>query len=154
MNVDYDYIASILNVFINSEKAHLSICDLKDAGINFEIDEYTIDEQFVFHMQRFMDAELISDENGDLEGLISIGIILTSNNTHTTVKTKIRLTQKGDDFAKALDNKEVLSKIKSEFKDAPFKVVFDASQKLFMHYFKKKIDTLIRVTRLSSALNN
>jgi len=40
-------------------------------------------------------------------------------------------------------NKEVLLKIKSELKDAPFKAIFDGSQKLPTHLVKKKIDTLM-----------
>ena len=56
---------------------------------------------------------------------------------------KIRLTQKGHDFAASLNNKEVLAKLKSELKDAPFKAVFKGGQKLLQFYFKKKIDLLI-----------
>jgi len=37
----------------------------------------------------------------------------------------------------------VFEKLKIEFKDAPFKVVFDGSQKLLQHYFKKKLNDIL-----------
>jgi hypothetical protein len=54
-----------------------------------------------------------------------------------------RLTQKGHDFASSLNNKEVMMRLKSEFKDAPFKVIFDSGQKLLEHFMKKKLDDLL-----------
>ena len=57
--------------------------------------------------------------------------------------TPIRLTQEGHDFATALANKEVLTRVKDELKDAPFKVIFDGSQKLLEHLMKKKLDVLL-----------
>lgn len=65
------------------------------------------------------------------------------NNSVSLSAVPIRLTQAGHNFANALHNKEVLSKLKSELKDAPFKTLFDGSQKLLEHYFKKKIDALV-----------
>ena len=69
----------------------------------------------------------------------------------------------GDDFAKEMDFlaevgvEEVIIEINSiggsikegfsifsAIKDAPFKTVFDGSQKLLQHFFKKKLDQLMR----------
>ncbi|MGR3042708.1 hypothetical protein ABMY36_22455 [Vibrio vulnificus] len=59
------------------------------------------------------------------------------------VERDIRLTQKGHDFASALSNKEVLEKLKAELTNAPFRVLFDGSQKLLEHYLTKKLDALL-----------
>jgi len=90
-----------------------------------------------------MDNDLISNEHGVVEGLITIGIRLNGNNSYGKVKNNIRLTQKGHDFAASLSNKEVLGKIMSELKESPFKAVFEGGQKLLEHIAKKKIDSLI-----------
>tara|TARA_R110001583_G_C5397870_1_gene385431 strand:+ start:368 stop:541 length:174 start_codon:yes stop_codon:yes gene_type:complete len=55
----------------------------------------------------------------------------------------MRLSQKGHDFAATLNNKEVFDKLKSEFKDMPFKTIFDGGQKLLNHFLKKRMDVLL-----------
>ncbi len=142
MNIDFEYVSKILDVFISSDKAHLSIVDLNNAGINSG--EPIIDQKFIFHMQILLDNNLISDQNGESNGLTTIGVGLNGNNTYRKLTTNIRLTQNGHDFAKALNNKEVLLKIKSELKDAPFKAIFDGSQKLLTHFLKKKLEAVIK----------
>ena len=142
MNIDFEYVSKILNVFINSDKAHLSIVDLNNAGI--DSGDPTIDQSFIFHMQILLDNNLISDQNGESCGLQTIGVGLNGNNTYRRLITNIRLTQNGHDFAKALNNKEVLLKIKSELKDAPFKAIFDGSQKMLTHFLKKKLEAVIK----------
>ncbi len=141
MHIDLEYISIILNVFIDSDKAHLSISDLNDAGV--DSGNGLIDDKFLSHMQILMDNNLISDQDGSVNGLKTIGIGLNGNGTYRKLITNIRLTQNGHDFAKALGNREVLNKIKNELKDAPFKAIFDGSQKLLCHFFKKKVDKLL-----------
>ena len=141
MKIDYEYISKILNVFLESNKAHISILDIKDAGI--DIGEDFMDEKYLFHIQILLDNELISNPHGKIEGLLTAGIRLNGNGSAILVKNNIRLTQKGHDFSISLNNKEVLSKIKSELKDAPFKAVFEGCQKLLEYFAKKKIDGLI-----------
>lgn len=142
MNIDFEYVSKILDVFISSDKAHLSIVDLNNAGI--DSGDPTIDQSFIFHMQILLDNNLISDQNGESNGLPTIGVGLNGNNTYRRLITNIRLTQNGHDFAKALKNKEVLLKIKSELKDAPFKAIFDGSQELLTHFLKKKLEAVIK----------
>ncbi|WP_163134484.1 DUF2513 domain-containing protein [Agarivorans sp. Alg241-V36] len=141
MKIDYDYIASILNVFLESNTAHLTIFDIKDSGI--DIGDEFIDEKFLFHVQLLIDNELISNQHGLRDGLLTAGIRLNGNRSVILVKNNIRLTQKGHDFSKSLQNKEVMAKIKNELKDAPFKTVFDGGQKLLAHYAKKKLDEIM-----------
>lgn len=142
MNIDFEYVSKILAVFISSDKAHLSIVDLNNAGI--DSGEPKIDQTFIFHMQILLDNNLISDQDGMSNGLQTIGVGLNGNNTYRKLITNIRLTQNGHDFAKALNNKEVLLKIKSELKDAPFKAIFDGSQKLLTHFLTKKLEAVIK----------
>ncbi|EOX4459385.1 hypothetical protein ACJ5M8_004505 [Vibrio antiquarius] len=55
----------------------------------------------------------------------------------------IRLTQQGHDFANALANKEVRSTLTDKFKDAPFQLLFSASQKIMEHVLLKQVDALL-----------
>ena len=141
MKINYDYLATLLNVFLDSEKAHVSISDIERAGI--EVGEYLPDDNYIFHMQLLMDSELISNADGEIEGLMTAGILMNGDGSYRRLSKGIRLTQKGHDFAKSLNDKEILLKIKSELKNAPFKAVFDGGQRLLEHFAKKKIDNLI-----------
>lgn len=133
MNVDLSYMRNILSVFIGSEKAHLSMDELKDDLINSGVSVCRSENdynKFISYMHIFMDNKFISDEN-------------LHNFELFKPNTKIRLTQKGDDFSKALNNKEVLSKIKSKFNNSTFRVVYDEIQKLSSDFFNKKLDRII-----------
>lgn len=144
MKIDMDYLSKLLGVFLNSEEAHINIIKIKDSGISIESpDGVGFDESFLFHIQIALENGLISDRDLRVNGLATVGISIGLDGHGTIFAVPIRLTQKGHDFASAIHNKEVLSKLKSELKDAPFKVVFDGSQKLIEHYLKKKLDALI-----------
>ena len=144
MKIDLDYIANILDIFIEADSAHISILYLKDKGIDLDNVDHPekINENFIFHIQLMAENSLISDENLTFNGLRSIGISIGAGGGCTISGTPIRLTQSGHDFAKALVNKEILSRLKNELKDAPFKTIFDGSQKLLNHYLKSKIDSI------------
>ena len=144
MKIDIEYIASLLNVFLEADTAHITILDFKESGIEIENTQNSgLDERFLFHIQLIIENGLLSNKNLECNGLRTVGISLGFNNTVNVLAVPIRLTQAGHNFANALHNKEVLSKLKSELKDAPFKTLFDGSQKLLEHYFKKKIDALV-----------
>jgi hypothetical protein len=142
MQIDLSYIQKLLSVFIDSEGAHINISSIKEAGIIVESnDKY--DQCFLFHIQIALENKLISNIDFESNNLKTIGLDFGVTNNPFIIDKQIRLTQNGHDFAKALNNKEVLLKLKSELNDAPFKAIFDGSQKLLQHYFKKKIDSLI-----------
>ena len=86
---------------------------------------------------------LISNRDLQVNGLKSLGVTIGAGGGVSLVSTPIRLTQSGHDFANALQNKEVLVRLRSELKDAPFRVLFDGSQKLLEHFLKKKLDQLL-----------
>lgn len=144
MKIDIEYIANLLDVFLKAETAHITILDFKKSGIEIEdAQKSKLDEKFLFHIQIIIENRLISNENLECNGLRTVGIRLGAKNDAVLSVVPVRLTQVGHNFANALQNKEVLSKLKTELKDAPFKTLFDGSQKLLEHYFKKKIDALL-----------
>ena len=142
---DLDYIANFLKVFIDSKKAHINIHDIKDAAIVVvrDDDSRRLDEVFLFHVQLMLENNLISNQDLQSYDLSSIGIRIGVDGCHSISLLPIRLTQTGHDFAVALNRNDVFEKLKTEFKDAPFRTLFDSSQKLLQHYFTKKLDKIM-----------
>ncbi|WP_217517433.1 DUF2513 domain-containing protein [Vibrio metschnikovii] len=144
MKIDLDYLSKILKVFLDSANAHVNINDISSAGIavKSETENYKLDEKFLFHFQILVENRLISNRELVTGSLQPLGIHFGAAGHVNLNFADLRLTQCGHDFASALNNKEVLQKLKSELKDAPFKTVFEGSQKLLQHFFKKKLDSL------------
>ena len=140
MQIDLDYMADLLDVFLEAETAHISVPEIERAGIKVQGGR-GLDEKFLFHFQLAAENGLISNQDLEMKGLKSLGITIGAGAFFSS--TPIRLTQSGHDFAKALQNKEVLSRLRSELKDAPFSVIFEGSQKLLDHFLKKKLDQLL-----------
>jgi hypothetical protein len=142
MKIDLDYMADFLEVFINSEKAHVDFNDIEKSGLNVSSGK-VLDEKFIFHLQLALDNQFLGSRTGLVFNLKDVGIRQSLDGTDSVSIIPIRLTQVGHDFACTLNNKEVLSKLKSEFKDAPFKVIFEGGQKLLQHAMTKKLDKLL-----------
>lgn len=137
MKINLEYISELLSYFIESEKPFLELGDLvTNTG------DGIFDDQFIFHYSLLVENGLLSRTDLTIGSLKNMGVI-SSDNGLGFISLDIRLTQSGHDFAKALNNKEVLERLKSEFKDAPFKVVFDGGRKLLEHAFKKKLNDLL-----------
>ncbi|MFA0145328.1 DUF2513 domain-containing protein [Vibrio lentus] len=145
MKIDLSYFSSILNVFLDAKTSHITILDFETNDMRIESEHLAnhLDEKFLFHLQLALENNLISNQKLRSSDLSSIGIKMGANGHVVLIGTPIRLTQQGHDFATALANKEVLTRIKEELKDAPFKVIFDGSQKLLEHLMKKKLDVLL-----------
>jgi hypothetical protein len=143
VKINLEYLSSILDVFLEAETAHIDLSYLERSGINLDGEHDSFDENFMFHMQIAIDNQLIGSQKGDVYNLKDIGVNQSQSGRGIIVNTPIRLTQKGHDFAFTLNNKEILAKLKSEFKDAPFKIIFDGGQKLIQHVMKKKLDNLL-----------
>lgn len=145
MRIDIDYLSKILDVFLEADTSHIDLLTIRDAGISFESSESSgrFDQKFLFHIQIALENALISDKDLRVSGLKTVGISIGMNGRGTISAVPIRLTQRGHNFASAIHNKEILEKLKSGLKDAPFKVIFEYSQKLMQHYSKKKLDKLI-----------
>ena len=145
MRINIEYMAKLLDLFLESDTAHIEIADFPKLGIRTEseADPGSLDEEFLFHLQLAIENGLISNQDMHISGLKSVGIRIGTGGSVSLTSIPIRLTQNGHNFAHALNNKEVLSKLKSELKDAPFKTIFDGSQKLLNHFLKKKLDNLL-----------
>jgi len=143
MKIDIDYISRLLNVFLEAQTSHISILDFPKADIPIETEDELVNEEFLFHIQIALENGLMSDRDMKIDGLKTIGLHLMGNGGLTIAIKPIRLTQKGHDFALALQNKEVLTRLKTELKNAPFKTLFDGSQKLLEHFLTKKLDKLL-----------
>ena len=138
MKIDLDYIRGMLQVWLESESESINVRDLSGQGFNYNNEDNTArNPKFMFHFRLLVENELIS--NLDLERA-------TMKNTGVEMQSctivELRLTQTGHDFANTLSNREVFEKLKENFKDAPFKVIFDSGRKLFEHYCKKRLDNL------------
>jgi len=131
VRIDYTYLNEILKVFLDSKLPTVTWNDFK----NFRIEN---EHKFVFHL------EILEDNNLIVESLkwSQLGIRGISDNYMVNL-IPWRLTSDGHDFASSLDNKEFLLQLKTELKNAPFKVVFDGGQKLLTHYAKKQFDKLL-----------
>ncbi|MBB1369428.1 DUF2513 domain-containing protein [Pseudoalteromonas sp. SR45-4] len=143
MKIDIEYIKDILNVFLEAETAHITVNELKESGISYEGSDGDIDQKFLFHFQLLIENQLIGKQSLRYADLKDMGFQQCMGGEWSVCALDIRLTQTGHDFAQSLANKEVFSKLKSEFKDFPFKVIFDSGRKLLEHVAKKKMDKLL-----------
>ncbi|MBB1282665.1 DUF2513 domain-containing protein [Pseudoalteromonas sp. SR41-1] len=142
MKIDLEYIKDILTVFNEAETAHITFADLKKAGIPHD-ENGDINQKFLFHYQILIDNELVSLSSLEIGNLKHMGVYQSLDGQWGVALKDLRLTQMDHDFAKSLTNKEVFSKLKSEFKDFSFKVIFDSGRKLLEHVAKKKMDKLL-----------
>ena len=142
MKVDLDFYKLFFAAFLESEKASITYKDLIESGVEV-YSEGKLSEKFLFHMERCIDNNFIKNEKGECYNLKSFGITSPNCNDRIIISVAIILTEKGDNFAKALNNKDVFKKLKAEFKDMPIKTIFDGSQKLLQHLAKKKMDDFL-----------
>jgi hypothetical protein len=145
MNIDVFYLKKLLGTFADSDKAHITLSEIEDLGIIIVDVEplRAINETFLFHIQILLDNKLISNRHNKCESIKDVGINFGMGQTFLLCDVPLRLTQKGHDFASALANKDVFEKLKTELTNAPFRILFDGSQKLLEHYLTKKLDALL-----------
>lgn len=142
LKIDLDYMQKLLDVFIESPKAYITIKDLEDAGIVVESGNDLFDEELIFHLGLLIDNSMISNKKFESLSLDSIGIDTHDPYSHYYCETDIRLTQVGHDFSKLLHQSEVIESLKSNFKDYPFKVMLEAGKELSTAFMKKKLKEL------------
>lgn len=140
MKENLDYVSRMLGVFLESESAYVSSLALMDAMNASDSDSEG--ENYLFHLQLLADRHLLENPQGSSD-LSSLGIQRGLGGDVYPSDASLRLTSDGHDFAKAMANREVLDRLRSEFKDAPFDVVFEGGKKLLTHFFKKKLDSII-----------
>ena len=118
MRIDYEYLKSLLDVFLNSDKPTVDW----NSFLSFhENDEH----KFVFHIEICTDKELIV---GAFKGG-SIGIS-RGYDDYTVAVVPWRLTASGHDFAAALNKPSVISVIKDKLQSEGLSTVINVAKKL------------------------
>jgi hypothetical protein len=118
MNIDYDYIEKILEIFLQST--------LPTANWNdFEPLRKGDEHKFVFHMEILADKNLVEGALKDK----SMGISRTYND-YVIAVIPWRLTASGHDFALSLTKPGVLATIKEKFKTEGLSVVIDIAKQI------------------------
>ncbi len=143
MKIDLDYLKKVLNIFIDSPHAFLTYRELSEEGINMYKDDNNtqFDDEFIFHLSLLLENQLISNHQLDHSTFKSIGLEYDPRTCcHWAIP--IRLTQSGHDFAAMLQQNEVFENLKTNFKDFPFQVIYDAGKTLSTAFMKKKVKEL------------
>jgi hypothetical protein len=130
MILDLEYTSKLLQSFESAETPFITFSDF-DVPLN--------DGKFYFHYLNLIENDLITDINLSARNM---GICRCDLGVSFTEGIDIRISQKGHDFSYALNNKNVMKQLVNEFKGAPFKSLLDISQKLLVHYLKKKVDEI------------
>ncbi|WP_421238538.1 hypothetical protein [Aeromonas enteropelogenes] len=133
MKIDFDEMKKILSVFLEANTACITLQNL--GFFSMKHDET---ELFLFHFSLLAEAGLISDQALSSNSLEALGIVFHSGGVGGRA-LPIRLTMAGHDFAKALNQKPVLERIKKELSDAPFGVVKKAAGQWFSKVLEDKL---------------
>lgn len=133
MRIDFDEIKEILSVFLEADTACITLQKL-----GFPYDDWDKDERFLFHFSLLVESGFISNRNLQVDSLEGLGVVFHSAGFGCRAYP-IRLTMAGHDFAKALNQKPVLERVKKELADAPFEVVKKASSQWFSKLLEDKL---------------
>jgi hypothetical protein len=131
MKIDLDEIKRMLNVFLDTQDAFITLNEL---GVKTVSDE----DKFIGHLLLLVEGGYISNRNLETGSPKAIGL-------HTNMRgwdyaiTPIRLTQSGHDFAKILNQKPVLERLKKDAMDAPFSLLQKLGNALAEKYFIEKL---------------
>lgn len=113
MQIDLDLMKKMLNVFIESPKAFITLAEIESAVSD--------GEAFIFHIGLMLDNKLITGI--DFESTpASVGLVV-ANTRILTRPLRVRLSQQGHDFAVMLNQQPILEKLKEQAKQAPMDVL-------------------------------
>ncbi|MBQ0956947.1 DUF2513 domain-containing protein [Serratia symbiotica] len=135
MKIDYEEIKEIMSVFLKKPEPFITIKDLNFFDIGGEEEK-----KLIFHLLLLIEDGLISDlqlKTGDPE---YIGIRFLSSGKALCGEIPIRLTIDGHNFAKALNEKPILERIKKDLTNAPFGFVKEVSKKWLIKQLATKLD--------------
>ncbi|AYV19835.1 DUF2513 domain-containing protein [Vibrio mediterranei] len=141
MRIDLDYMKALLVPFLESENAHITAQDWESAGITIK-EQGKMNEKFLFHLTLLVENGLISNDALESYDLESVGVISYLSGEKAMAIRPLRLTQNGHDFATILENSEALQRLKSDFKNMTFDVIFDTGKTLMSAFAKKKLNDL------------
>ncbi|EAV0552246.1 DUF2513 domain-containing protein [Salmonella enterica] len=134
MKINYDEFAKILNTFLESPDAFITLKEL-----NFFEVEGAEEESLHFHLLLLIENGLICNRNLETGDPRLLGFVFTSRGIGGRA-VPIMLTQAGHDFANALHQKPILERLKKEFTEAPFELVKDISKSLLTKLIKDRLD--------------
>lgn len=130
MRTDLDYLKGMLAVFLNADQTFISTNALHQAG--YEIDS----EKGMFHYMQLIEQGFISNRSMDTHDPKKLGYIYHMGGM-SAMDVDIRLTTSGQDFATALESKDVFEKLK-EISNEPLSVIKDVGVELLKSYAKKR----------------
>ena len=133
MKIDYDYLKKLLETFESSDKAVIDYNVLKSAALTADANT------FLFHLQQVEDEGCI--ERADKKP--GLGYVFSMKGDGVTWEfVPLRMTSSGFQFLDALRNKDILNKLKTEFKDDSLKTIRAIAKQLLENYPKKKTEGL------------
>ena len=134
MQIDQDYIKTILNTFIESPRSFIWIGAIEERGI-------AIDDKFLFHMQILEDQEFIEclDKMSDLGYEIKIG------GQFEWKSRPLRLTAAGHEFVDAINRAEIWDVLQAEFKDASLSTLKSAAKSLLLAFARKQLSRYLDI---------
>lgn len=128
MIIDIEYVKIILEEFQNANTAHINSTLFSEY---IKKDE----EKFIFHWEILQDKMLVSGTNGKIAHIIKYGL----SDCIFIGGVKLRLTDEGHQFCDALNDSEILLKLKTELKTFSMDSMINIASKMF----DKKLQSLI-----------
>ncbi|EMV5074435.1 DUF2513 domain-containing protein [Escherichia coli] len=130
MRTDLDYLKKMLTVFLDSESTFITVNQLRDAGFDIA------SEKGMFHYMQLIEQGFISNMKMETRDPLRLGYVNYFAGMRT-VDVDIRLTTEGQDFACALESKDVFARLK-EISNEPLAVMKDVGVELLKSLAKKK----------------
>lgn len=134
MKIDHDYIKEILTAIEQQEKARPFLEEILET---MSLDGLT--EKFLLHYEVLFDYGFIQSltANG------SLGIDVDSSGEIYWSDAPIRLTATGHEFIEALNQSDIWSVIKSEFRESSIKTIFKVATDLAQGIAKKQVEQIL-----------
>jgi hypothetical protein len=133
MKIDQEYLKHLLEIARRSPRPTFTIEDFDEAGVPHDTDA------FEFHMQIINEQRLIVQDDGDY----GFGMVKSIDGFRSWSVLPLRLSADGHEFIEALENVDVWTTIKRDFRDASIKTLKDVGLQLLEGYVKKKVNGLI-----------
>ncbi|MCG9650990.1 hypothetical protein L1D24_20870 [Vibrio brasiliensis] len=148
MEIDYDYLGEILNVFVAANKPYVTLKELDDKAPDvLEYENYApyLSDRFTFHLHVMVGEGLIESlMKGPYQSLGDTGAMYEYQKVRASIgdldNERLALSKEGRQLAKVLAQPKLVQKIKENLKEAPLKTVVDISLKVFEHALKKKVE--------------
>jgi hypothetical protein len=134
MRIDYEYIAKMLDVFLESELPNIDFNSFKN-----ELDEDS--NKFFFHLILLEEQGLVAGSSSDPS---NIGVRFNGNTgDYMTWIAPLRLTSYGHEFADALAKPSVTEVIMDKFQKEGLSAVIDVAKKLAIKQTEKLLQDAI-----------